>query len=56
MPKHEHDPEKCRICAEHGSWATTGDKVGWLDAHHDAGYEFRLEDGRAVELLAPVSR
>lgn len=50
----EHDPNTCHVCQELGDFAETTDTAEWLDAHRDNGYEFRIDDGKAIELLAPA--
>jgi hypothetical protein len=50
----EHNPATCKVCQETGDWATTPDTMEFFEKHREAGYEFKIVDGRLIELLAPV--
>jgi len=50
----EHNPETCLVCQDTGDWANTPDTERFLEAHQKNGYEFRVDGGRLIELLAPA--
>lgn len=44
----------CKVCPVTGDWANTPDTEDFLAKHRKAGYEFRAEGGKLMELLAPA--
>lgn len=44
----------CKVCPVTGDWANTPDTEDFLQKHRAAGYEFRAEGGKLMELLAPA--